>query len=526
MTLLANGDESAPVMTTDSARHARPYWSDRKISVGLFVGVLIVYLAVMRGKIEVYDTEAMLGVTQNLVHHGSLHADGAGYSLANPWSPYGIGVSILAIPPYVLSLVTGHFDVLVSFINPLVTATCVLLIYKIARAVAWTPWQGMVAALAFGLPTIAIWYSLELLSEPEVTLCVLLIVLEMVRWREGRSSAPLILGLTLAAAIQFRSDAMLTVGVGFLALPLFVSAQELFSKRSLVRMAPPILVSVAFLLWYNELRFGSLVVFGYGTNDNYYDTPLIHGLQGLLISPGAGLFVYNPLTAVGVVGVALILFGPKVERDRSVGLLVLLLIIPRMLFFAKWHYWWGGSTWGPRFLLPVVALLSLMIVPVLRCSTTVVRRAATYLAVTVLALLGGFVSYLSARVPLGEWLSVLSSPQLRARLGIQNAGTAAQQFNALYFKWSTSPLGGYLTLMRHHLALPSGDLWAYGHADAGYALVAIGLLCLLVVSVGAVRLSSVAALELHNVCASPDPGLGNESSEDASRLNPALANEP
>ena len=315
---------------------------------------------------------------------------------------------------------------------------------------------------------------------------------------------------------------MLTVGVGFLALPLFVSPQELFSKRALVRMVPPVLVSVAFLLWYNELRFDSSVVFGYGPNDAY-DTPLLHGLHGLLISPGAGLFVYNPLTAVGVVGVALILIGPKVERDRALGLLVLLLIIPRTLFFAKWHYWWGGSTWGPRFLLPVVALLSLMIVPVLRCSTTVVTRAATYVAVAVLGLLGGFVSYLSARVPLGEWLSVIGSPQLRTEFGVQNARTAAQQFDALYFTWSTSPLGGYLTLMRHHLALPSGDLWAYGHADAGYAIVAMGFLCLLVVCVGAVRLSAVTAEQLDNVLEPPDPGPAHE---DAGRLNPALANEP
>ncbi|HEY1650999.1 MAG TPA: hypothetical protein VGG09_03875 [Acidimicrobiales bacterium] len=403
-------------------------------------------------------------------------------------------MSVLAIPPYALSLVIEHFGVLVSFINPLVTATCVVLIYKIARALGWTAPQGLVASLAFALPSIAVWYTLELLSEPEVTLCVLLIVLEMIRWREGKGSAPLMLGLALAAAIQFRSDSVLTVGVGFLAVPLFVSSRELLSKRALVRMVPPVIVSIAFLLWYNQIRFGSLFVFGYGPNDRY-DTPLLHGLEGLLISPGGGLFIYNPLTVIGVIGAALIIFGPKVERDRALGILVALLIIPRMLFFAKWHYWWGGDVWGPRFLLPVVALLSLMIIPVMRCSTTVITRAATYLGVAVLGLLGGFVSYLSARVPLGEWISVLSSPRIRVQLGIQNVRTTAQQFEALYFKWSTSPIGGYLTLMRRHIALPSGDLWAYGHADAGYLIEALGFLCLLVTCVGASRLSGVGAVQ-------------------------------
>ena len=475
------------------------------------------YLAVMRGKIEVYDTEAMLGVTENLVRHGSLHTAGTDFSLATIWSPYGIGVSLLAIPPYLLSLAIGHFGVLVSFINPLVTATCVVLIYKIARALGWTPAQGLVASLAFGLPSIAVWYSLELLSEPEVTLCILLIVLEIVRWRQGNRLAPLILGLALAAAIQFRSDSVFTVGIAFLALPLFVSSQELFSKRTLIRMVPPVVVSVAFLLWYNEIRFGSLLVFGYGPNDRY-DTPLLHGLNGLLFSPGGGLFIYNPLTALGLIGVALLVFGPKVERDRALSLLIVLLIAPRTLFFAKWHYWWGGSIWGPRFLLPVVALLSLMIVPVMRCSTTVVMRTATYIAVAVLGVFGGFVSYLSARVPLGEWLSVMSSPGLRARLGIHNATTAAQQFNSLYFSWPTSSIGGYLTLIHRHMALPSGDLWASGHATVGYTILAIGFLCLLVTCVGAVRTTRGVS---HQTSVASEP-----SAKEASRLNPELANGP
>jgi hypothetical protein len=498
-------DKSILRTSRHSALHARPFWSDRKICLGLFLGVLVVYLAVMRGRIEVYDTDVMLDVTQNLVNHGSLHAAGAGYPTATVWSPYGIGVSLLAIPPYALSLVTGHFDVLVSLVNPLVTATCVLLIYRIARALGWTPPQGVVASLAFGLPTIAVWYSLELLSEPEVTLCVLVIVLEMIRWRQGKTSAPLILGLALAAAVQFRSDSLLTVGVGLLALPLFVSRRELFSKHALVRVVPPILVSVAFLLWYNEIRFGSLLVFGYGPNDKY-DTPILHGLTSLLTSPGVGLFVYNPLTIVGVVGVALILFGPRTERDRALGLLVVLLIVPRTLFFAKWHFWWGGDTWGPRFLLPVVALLSLMIVPVIRCSTNVITRTATYVALAVLGGFGAFVSYLSARVPLGEWLAVIGTPSLRAHLGIRNANTVSQQFEALYFKWSTSPIGGYVTLIRRHMALPSGDLWAYGHGGFGYAILGIGFLCLLVTCVGAVRVPRVSGVgKFDGTGTSPDP---------------------
>jgi hypothetical protein len=194
--------------------------------------------------------------------------------------------------------------------------------------------------------------------------------------------------------------------------------------------------------------------------------------------------------------------------------LVVLLIIPRTLFFAKWHYWWGGNTWGTRFLLPVVALLSLMIVPVIRCSTNIIMRRATYIALAVLGSIGGFVSYLSARVPLGEWLSVMRSPVLREELGIRNANTVSQQFEAIYFKWSTSPIGGYLTLMRRHIALSSADLWAYGHGEIGYTILAIGVLCLLVTCVGAVRVPRVSELKkFDGMRNSPDPDREREPRE-------------
>jgi hypothetical protein len=303
---------------------------------------------------------------------------------------------------------------------------------------------------------------------------------------------------------------LLTVGAGLFALPLFVPWRDVLARRALIGVGVPLLASMALLLWYNQIRFGSLFVFGYGPNDRY-DTPLVHGLNGLLFSPGTGLFVYNPLTIIGVVGVALLVFGPKIERDYALALLVGLLTVPRMLFFAKWHGWWGGDTWGPRFLLPVVALLSLMIVPVLRCSRTKIARAVTYLGLAVLVLWGGFVSFLSARVPLGEWLSKMASPAARAQLGIHGASTAAQQFDALHFKWSTSPIGGFLTLMRRHMAASSADLWAYGHADAGYAIVAVGLLCLLLTFVAAVRFRDVGpATGSPANMRSPDPGAHSE----------------
>ena len=68
-------------------------------------------------RIEIYDTQAMLGVTKNLVNHGSLASQGAGYPTAYHYSLYGMAVSLLAVPAYALSKVTGNFDGLRSSLN-------------------------------------------------------------------------------------------------------------------------------------------------------------------------------------------------------------------------------------------------------------------------------------------------------------------------------------------------------------------------------------------------------------------------
>ncbi|MGO9341849.1 MAG: hypothetical protein ACLP6E_04930, partial [Acidimicrobiales bacterium] len=140
-------------------------WSDRRISVVLFVGLLAIYISVLRGRIEVHDTRTMLDVTENLVNHGSLKAIGGSYPVTTTWSPYGIGVSLLAVPAYLLSKWIGHFGVLVSLVNPILTAMGAVLIYKISRALSWTAFQGLFAAISYGALSMALWYTVELLSE-------------------------------------------------------------------------------------------------------------------------------------------------------------------------------------------------------------------------------------------------------------------------------------------------------------------------------------------------------------------------
>src|SRR5918993_317102 len=112
----------------------------------------------------------------------------------------------------------------------------------------------------------------------------------------------------------------------------------------------------------NYLRFGSLTEFGYG----YFSTLEAHngwaGLIGLLISPGAGLIFYLPLAVLLPVGV-------KYMYKENAALLFL----SAYIVVANWIYvgtlsfgaepisWSGGVAWGPRYFIPVLPFIMIIL---------------------------------------------------------------------------------------------------------------------------------------------------------------------
>jgi hypothetical protein len=478
-----DSDTNRPV----GADPAETVWSDRLTATALFVGVLCVYIAVFHGRIEVYDTQSMMGVTEHLVNHGSLVSIGGTWHVDTKYAPYGIADSLLAVPAYALSKVIGGFTIMANVIDPILTAFSVILVFRIARALGWRAFHGFIAAVGFGLASMALWYSTELLSEPGVTLCVLAIMLGIIRWGQGRTWAPLWIGLAAASAVQFRSDSIFTVWVAFIAVPLFVPWAAIWSRRALPLILVPMVVSLGLLGWYNQLRFHKILVGTYGPNGGFV-TPLWHGLDGLLLSPGKSLFVFDPLTAMGVIGLVVLFVGRAGVRNRPFGVLCLLLVVPRTLFFAKWGIWDAGVSWGPRFLLPVVPVLTLAVIPVLQATNP--RRVigvVVRLVTALLALAGVLVNALSVRVPYGEWWGAVANPYWRRIFHIHGGMTPAERSAQIDFHLVWSPIWGEILLLRRHKALVNGEWWKTGHGAVGVVLLVAGAVYLVAAAIGSSR---------------------------------------
>ncbi len=455
-----------------SARHAKPQNAkhlDRRISSLLYFGVLAVYLAVDQGNHYAYDGNTMLAVASNLVNHGTLKTLGAlddPFHLSTPYAPYGIAMSLLGAVPIALAKVFGHTNVLISVVNPAITAGAVVVTYRVGRALDWLAIHALLAATAFGLLTMALVYSTEYFSEPAVTLCCVVLVLGIIRWGQRRPLAPLMVGLAAAAALQVRSDSLVTIWIGLLAIPLFVPRSELRRLRSLVMLSLPLVLSLVALGAYNHLRYAKYFVDSYGGVN--FTTPIGTGLHGYLLSSGKSLLLFNPLTALGVVGLVLL-----AKRNGPLAALFVLLIVTRMIFFARLSSWDGGWSWGPRFLLPIVPLLILSAVEVLRATkATSVLGVVTRVAAGLLAAASVVVNYLSVRVPYQQWLQVLATPMsTRFHVGPFNSGAV---FNAYTYNPNLGPMWGDVRLLRHHLAEMGPELWRDGHGIIGGAILVVG----------------------------------------------------
>ena len=169
----------------------------------------------------------------------------------------------------------------------------------------------------------------------------------------------------------------------------------------------PLAVLGLFVLWYNFHYFGDILgAYRYTFEDLGYAgvaagfqgtwSKFFEGATGLLISPNRGLFIFVPWTLLSVWGAVRLWrespFGW--ERWLFVGCFL------EYLVYAKLGRWYGGYTFGPRYLTAFIPVLVLCLVPVWRTLVTAPRRAVfallVFLAIGVQFL--GVFNY-----PNGEW---------------------------------------------------------------------------------------------------------------------------
>jgi hypothetical protein len=162
-------------------------------------------------------------------------------------------------------------------------------------------------------------------------------------------------GLAFSLAIASRPTAALfwMAAIGALLLESRPLRQRLVSAAWFAAAGMPIILSCfAYNLYWYSSPLG-----GYSAAARDLGSlSLLKGAAGLLLSPNRGLFIFMPITLLGIVG----LFR-SFRRLREQPLLPMLAIAAtcHFLLLSGYPYWHGGWAFGPRYLVDILPILAL-----------------------------------------------------------------------------------------------------------------------------------------------------------------------
>lgn len=327
---------------------------------------------------------------------------------------------LLAVPLFRLAEVLPGIGLMhtVWLFNLLVTALTAGVLFAYGLALDYRPRAAAIVALLYGVGTIAWPYSRTFFREPLFTLLALLSGLLMLRLRLALSAGERPWATAIGLVIAF-AGALFSKEAAFLLLPpLVVQAipDRLASARIARRAAVTLLVVGAIILALLVLVVSADTLFGVDTGrwsiirrleqvrDNV--TQAGEGVLGYLFSPGRSLWVYSPVLLAGFFGLPhLIRQGRRREIAVPLAMLVTFVVGYALVRGAEWY---GGTGWGPRYLVAVTPFLALWLLPVVERLIEPGASRLGRMALGILAALSAAVQVIAALVPVHSYYDLLA----------------------------------------------------------------------------------------------------------------------
>ena len=403
--------------------------SPLRLALRIFALFLVIYLCTWGGhytsgdgSIKVAWTKAMLGIPEAAGAQGGVY------------SKYGIGHSLLAIPPIAAAYwiqKTAHIRCEGALYTLMFIANGSLFLAMLGFYLAHFFSSSAVwrTVLICGLATIWWPYTKLDFSEPLVLTIGFLGFLLM------RFGYPFwgmaIAGFTLAIRLD---------SIAFVA-PL--ALWFLFSNRSVrnaMLIAASLAPAVGLILFANYIRYNSLLDRGYP--DEGFSNPLLVGLYGILFSAGKSIVLFSPPLLLGALGWRKFTRRAEIRAD---GWLFLGICVFQILLFAKWWDWSSDDAWGVRFLIPGVLLMCIPLVAILDRRLVVIPVVTAGVLVQLLAVTMGGLDYL---------MLIRAQPNYRRALYVD--GRNRIDLSDIRFNPRYSQLVGNWILLRYAIGLPPG----------------------------------------------------------------------
>jgi hypothetical protein len=318
------------------------------------------------------------------------------------------GLSLAAVPvylatkPVVLNLLRGRADASLMvtvtlhlctlFTVGLVSAIGGVLLWRILMRLGAAPADGLLTALAFSLATPAFAYSTLFMSHQFSAGLLVAALYCVMRAREPQCARRPHWMLAAGACVGLSVISEFATAIIGAMIGAYLIA-GLKRKQEVAWFLAGGLPFAVFLGWYNNVCFGSPLAFGYEYEaDPSFREAMAHGflgiswpspdaLWGMLFGAGRGLLRLSPFLALGFAG---FWFLARERARRAEFALSCAVVIVYLLYGAGYYMWWGGSSMGPRHIIPMLPFLAL---PMTRVVPRIRRIAAGLVVISALIVL-------------------------------------------------------------------------------------------------------------------------------------------
>ena len=302
--------------------------------------------------------------------------------VGNYYSIFAPGVSLLALPLYVIGQIFKVPQIGAFFLNTLLILVDAFLIYRVARKIGTSTIPAVISGLAFLLCSNALTYSGSFTQHLAVTMVVLTSLLISASPASIVSAASL--GIITGWGMLFDLPAMLMLSPALIAyfssaLNLTLTAKKISFNLNpnlsafIFALVPLIILFMIYNLGTTGQPFTVAQFIGRpaefqslsstaSSSANlalpYLPRSLIDGLHTLVIGDERGLLLYFPLSVFAIAGLIYSLRHPSTRTLAGTAFFVILINIVSYGMFGDP---WGGWSYGPRYLIPATAVLSAFI---------------------------------------------------------------------------------------------------------------------------------------------------------------------
>lgn len=228
-----------------------------------------------------------------------------------------------------------------------------LFVFKILREFGFSRKVSFVSIILISISTFIFWYAFmaPIYSHVAEVFFVTLILYSFVKFCNKKKNFYLYLMIfSIGFSILIR-PILLPVGTLFVLgvfLNLFQTDKKTFLKKIIQIVLVSFFIAIPFLLvyfHYNQISYGTLVTSGYSSARNESFIGEFNG-HNILFSIHRGWFIYSPLIIFSIFGLVTLF-----KRNKILSSILVLSIFSIVTIYGFWPNWWGGGSFGSRFLL-------------------------------------------------------------------------------------------------------------------------------------------------------------------------------